>query len=147
MANYTCPSSITCGSYQMKTYRSLTHLIHNNKTSTSTKYWQLSKSWILCQRLQMTIEKCKTIYMVHILIFDRGDRSPICFNRATQNYGLWQKNMMKKYFLSVKKHKIFLLVELNRLWKIWSDYCMYSTISWSPYKSEAFPAYNLEDLE
>jgi hypothetical protein len=43
----------------------------------------------------MTIEKCKTIYRVHKLIFDREDRSPVCFNRATQNYGLWQKNRIK----------------------------------------------------
>jgi len=39
----------------------------------------------------ITIEKkVKTIYRFHRLVFDRGNSSRKCFNRATQNYGLWQ---------------------------------------------------------
>ena len=30
------------------------------------------------------------IYRFHRLVFDRGNSSSKCFNRATQNYGLWQ---------------------------------------------------------
>jgi hypothetical protein len=51
----------------------------------------LQPSWGLCQMLHMTIEKkAKIIYSFHKLVFDREDNRLKCFNRATQNYGLWQ---------------------------------------------------------
>lgn len=91
----------------MKTYRSLTHLY--NVDSITTKLLLLPNIVSFLQieyyvTLHMTIEKGKTIYRVHKLVFDKGDRSLECFNRVIQNYELWQKNMMKKYFVSVKKN-------------------------------------------
>jgi len=38
----------------------------------------------------MTVEKDKTIYMFHKLVFHRRDDSFKCFIRETHNYGLWQ---------------------------------------------------------
>lgn len=41
-------------------------------------------------RVNMSIEKAETIYMCHILVFDRGDTIIKYFNRATHNYWPWQ---------------------------------------------------------
>ena len=67
-------------------------LLINPKLSSRSFYCQLrSVLSRLCQSLHMTIEKkVITIYRFHKLVFDRRNSSLECFNRATQNYGLWQ---------------------------------------------------------
>ena len=52
---------------------------HSKLITTSTKQWLPSTSWRLCQ-----LKKVSTINRFHKLVFDRGDSSFECFNRATQ---------------------------------------------------------------
>ena len=56
-------------------------------STTYTKYWPPSTNWRLCQR---QLIKVKTIYRFNKLVFYTGDSSLEYFNRATQNYALWQ---------------------------------------------------------
>ena len=59
------------------------HLIYRQsvfRSSASTKYWPPSTSWRLCQKFHITSDNWKDVTTIRIK----------CFNRGTQNYGLWQ---------------------------------------------------------
>jgi hypothetical protein len=45
----------------------------------------------------MTTEKSESYFTVfiHTFAFDRGDGCLECFNRVTQNYGLWQMVLVR----------------------------------------------------